>query len=44
MDSKPVLDVCCGGKMFYFDKTNENILFCDKRKIKTHWLVFVKGI
>lgn len=36
MNNKPVLDVCCGGKMFYFDKTNENVLFCDKRKIKTH--------
>lgn len=36
MDNIPVLDVCCGGKMFYFDKTNEHILFCDKRKIKTH--------
>ena len=36
MDSKPILDVCCGGKMFYFDKTNENVLFCDKRQIKTN--------
>lgn len=36
MDSKPVLDVCCGGKMFYFDKTNNNVLFCDKRQIKTN--------
>lgn len=36
MDNKPVLDVCCGGKMFYFDKTNENVLFCDKREIKTN--------
>ena len=36
MDNKPVLDVCCGGKMFYFDKTNKNVLFCDKRQIKTN--------
>lgn len=36
MDSKPILDVCCGSKMFYFDKTNKNVLFCDKRQIKTN--------
>ena len=36
MNNKPILDVCCGGKMFYFDKTNENVLFCDKREIKTN--------
>lgn len=36
MNNKPILDVCCGGKMFYFDKTNENVLFCDKRQIKTN--------
>lgn len=32
---KQVLDVCCGGKMFYFDKSDPRVLFCDKRKIKT---------
>lgn len=32
---KRVLDVCCGGKMFYFNKSDERVLFCDKRKIKT---------
>ena len=32
---KRILDVCCGGKMFYFDKQDERVLFCDKRKIKT---------
>ena len=32
---KPILDVACGGKMFYFDKQDERVLFCDKRKIKT---------
>lgn len=36
MDNKPILDVCCGGKMFYFDKANKNVLFCDKRQIKTN--------
>lgn len=29
-----VLDVCCGGKMFWFDKTNPNVWFCDKRVVE----------
>ena len=32
---KPILDVCCGGKMFYIDKENENVLFCDNRFFET---------
>ena len=32
---KPILDVACGGKMFYFDKNDSRVLFCDKRKIST---------
>jgi hypothetical protein len=35
--SKPILDVCCGGKMFWFDKNNPNVEFCDIREIKTHF-------
>lgn len=27
-----VLDPCCGGKMFYFDKNDPRVLFTDKRK------------
>lgn len=27
-----ILDVCCGGKMFYFDKENPLVEFCDIRK------------
>lgn len=23
---KPILDVCCGSKMFYFDKSNPNVV------------------
>jgi SAM-dependent methyltransferase len=30
--NKPVLDVCCGSRMFYFNKLDERVLFCDKRK------------
>lgn len=28
---KRILDPCCGGRMFYFDKENEDVLFCDIR-------------
>lgn len=28
---KKVLDVCCGGRMFWFDKKNPNVLFLDRR-------------
>lgn len=29
---KPILDACCGSRMFWFDKENEDVLFMDKRK------------
>ena len=29
--NKPVIDVCCGSRMFYFDKQDNRVLFCDKR-------------
>lgn len=32
---KLVLDPCCGGRMFYFDKNDERVLFCDIRNIET---------
>ena len=32
---KPILDACCGGKMFYFDKHDDRVLFQDIRKVKT---------
>lgn len=35
MNMKPILDACCGGKMFYFDKSDDRVLFQDIRKIKT---------
>ena len=28
---KRILDACCGSKMFYFDKNNPDVLFCDIR-------------
>lgn len=30
--NKKTLDVCCGARMFYFDKNDDRVLFCDKRK------------
>lgn len=33
-NSKPIIDVCCGSKMFWFDKNNPNVEFCDIREIK----------
>lgn len=41
-----ILDVCCGSKMFWFDKNNKNVTFmdirelddilCDGRKLSIH--------
>jgi len=33
----PVLDVCCGGKMFWFDRKDSRAVFVDKRR-ETHTL------
>lgn len=29
--NKPILDVCCGSRMFWFDKNNKNVVFMDNR-------------
>lgn len=31
---KPILDACCGGKMFYYDKNDPRVLFQDIRSFK----------
>lgn len=31
---KPIIDVCCGSKMFWFDKDNPSVEFCDIREIE----------
>lgn len=31
MSEKTILDVCCGTRMFWFDKQNPNVTFMDKR-------------
>lgn len=30
---KEILDPCCGSKMFYFDKEDPRVLFCDCREV-----------
>ena len=32
---KPILDACCGGKMFYFNKEDDRVLFQDIRDFNT---------
>lgn len=31
-ENATILDVCCGGKMFYFDKNDPRVLFQDVRE------------
>lgn len=33
---KKILDVCCGSKMFWFDKHNPYVTYCDNRKVQRH--------
>lgn len=33
---KKILDACCGSKMFWFDKNNPYVEFCDKRVVPYH--------
>ena len=33
---KPILDVCCGSKMFWFDKEDPSVEFCDNRTVPRH--------
>lgn len=32
---QPILDACCGSKMFWFDKDNPNVIFADNRELET---------
>ena len=34
--NKPILDVACGSKMFWFDKENPLVEFCDNRTVERH--------
>lgn len=35
VDMKRILDVCCGSRMFYFDKENSDVIFADCREVET---------
>ncbi len=42
ISNKPVLDACCGGRMFWFDKKDPRALFIDRRRaekghIQNNW-------
>jgi len=30
-----ILDVCCGSRMFWFDRDNPSVVFCDSRQLDT---------
>ncbi len=31
---KPILDVCCGSQMFWFNKSDPRAVFCDNRRLE----------
>lgn len=31
-EGKTILDMCCGSRMFWFDRTDPRVMFCDIRK------------
>lgn len=31
-EGKPILDACCGSRMFWFNKTHPEVLYCDVRR------------
>lgn len=33
---RPVLDACCGSRMFWFDRNNPDVVFVDKRRENHH--------
>ena len=36
MAEKLILDACCGGRMFWFDKNHPNAIYCDNRREEKH--------
>ena len=33
---KKILDACCGSRMFWFNKENPDVVFCDNRQVPLH--------
>ena len=38
---KTILDACCGSRMFWFDKENPNVDFCDIEHLIQHFVMVV---
>lgn len=36
MSDKRILDACCGSRMFWFDRKNPAVVFCDSRVVPHH--------
>ena len=34
-NAHPIIDVCCGGRMWHFDKSDSRTVFMDNRKLET---------
>lgn len=34
LEPKRILDACCGSRMFWFDKTNGDVVYMDKRELE----------
>ena len=35
MTMPKILDACCGSRMFWFDRSNPDVIFADNRKLET---------
>lgn len=33
--TKPILDACCGSRMFWFDKNHKDVIYIDNRQLNT---------
>lgn len=42
MKEKLILDACCGGRMFWFNKKHPNALYVDQRKFERQ-VIWKKG-
>ena len=35
IEERPILDACCGSRMFWFDRENPDVVFMDNRELET---------
>lgn len=38
MSDKKILDACCGGRMFWFNKSHPDVLYIDKRIVEAKYV------